>query len=591
MISLAACLGVAVLWARRALWTDAVAFCTPGGQWQAAASTRHGLLVFVSEVPAGREWGGVVRAVTLASDDFEEPYGILFDPTAVRNSLAGFKLAGGTLTIGSQTPAYHAVLVPHWALVVPLAVPPLLWARGRLRRRRWARQGRCRHCGYDLRGSPERCPECGRPVGGAAATVAEKSERSDSNAAEAEETDRGSRLRRGGLKVGIALGVVAIVLGGLAVLNRAGRGVADDGRYVVGVYDAGDLAEPRGLVISKAVDVIERPEDLPDPNLDVWQYPFVIDRRPERLRGLASGADVLPASDAVGGPPKVKVGKGYTSARHWTSGVLGDQIVLVSPAAVHADYARLLGALRAPAGAAFLTVLAGEAAPAATPGVQDAEAKLAEILPEVWLDGVTLEAAFEQIRNTARANIVVDWAALDGCGVDRSAPVKLRLWDLPLSRVLAVLLAAVEPRDMPLGFRAGDGVIRVTTADALANSGVTMRIYDVRPLIEHAIAVKRALAASTGASTADQPILGGQGGGRSQTSDPEEDGEHYSFDEEMENLATYIRETVDPDSWRDNGGSTGMMREWAGRLIVQHTPEGHRRVEAALKLLSDSAKK
>jgi hypothetical protein len=55
---------------------------------------------------------------------------------------------------------------PHWFLVLLLAVPPALaalgWQRRRRQRRRLGPDARpCPICGYDLRATPGRCPECG----------------------------------------------------------------------------------------------------------------------------------------------------------------------------------------------------------------------------------------------------------------------------------------------------------------------------------------------------------------------------------------------------------------------------------------------
>ncbi len=55
---------------------------------------------------------------------------------------------------------------PHWFLVLLLAVPPTLsavgWQRRRHRRRLLGPDARpCPTCGYDLRATPTRCPECG----------------------------------------------------------------------------------------------------------------------------------------------------------------------------------------------------------------------------------------------------------------------------------------------------------------------------------------------------------------------------------------------------------------------------------------------
>jgi hypothetical protein len=53
------------------------------------------------------------------------------------------------------------VAIPYWFIVLLTAIPPALWFRAaRARRRRRAAQ-QCITCGYDLRATPDRCPECG----------------------------------------------------------------------------------------------------------------------------------------------------------------------------------------------------------------------------------------------------------------------------------------------------------------------------------------------------------------------------------------------------------------------------------------------
>jgi hypothetical protein len=76
---------------------------------------------------------------------------------------AGFGL--GRLNSGTNTSnelSGTAVILPIWSIVFAIALLPIatlwLWVR---RRRLLRSIGRCAKCGYDLRATPWRCPECG----------------------------------------------------------------------------------------------------------------------------------------------------------------------------------------------------------------------------------------------------------------------------------------------------------------------------------------------------------------------------------------------------------------------------------------------
>jgi len=53
------------------------------------------------------------------------------------------------------------VATPYWAIIALSLLLPTGWAALHLWKRKRHPEGHCRKCGYDLRATPDRCPECG----------------------------------------------------------------------------------------------------------------------------------------------------------------------------------------------------------------------------------------------------------------------------------------------------------------------------------------------------------------------------------------------------------------------------------------------
>jgi hypothetical protein len=72
----------------------------------------------------------------------------------------GVEVFAARHTAGS--PVQYRVLTMPFAYVAMLAaLLPAVWLSRRWASRRRGRAGLCAQCGYDLRATPDRCPECG----------------------------------------------------------------------------------------------------------------------------------------------------------------------------------------------------------------------------------------------------------------------------------------------------------------------------------------------------------------------------------------------------------------------------------------------
>ena len=156
-LSLLLCIAAALLWVRSYQWMDALWRWSPPGAVRAAYSD-HGRLYLVTASGlrhSNRGWQREARDVS----DRPSIWARDADGANYSYSLLGFGYINADRIEGIAD-RLRLVTVPHWFLVLAFATPATRLT-GALRRRRHARAGRCVRCGYDLRATPDRCPECG----------------------------------------------------------------------------------------------------------------------------------------------------------------------------------------------------------------------------------------------------------------------------------------------------------------------------------------------------------------------------------------------------------------------------------------------
>ena len=230
-------------------------------------------------------------------------------------------------------------------------------------------------------------------------------------------------------------------------------------------------------------------------------------------------------------------------------------------------------------------------------------AVLDRTLPEVAFDAVAFGDVIDFLRDVSTANLFVNWKSLEAAGIDRTTPVTARLHNVKFSKALNVILDSVGGGQTKLGYTIDEGVITISTQDDLSKN-VVVRVYDIRDLIINVPDFTDAPQFSLDASQNQQGGGGGGGGGgaggggggqianqlfanANQQNQLNRD-QGPSRQDLVDAITKLIEDTVATDTWKDNGGSVGAVRELEGQLIVTQTPENHRQLFNLLEQLRET---
>jgi type II secretory pathway component GspD/PulD (secretin)/tetratricopeptide (TPR) repeat protein len=237
-------------------------------------------------------------------------------------------------------------------------------------------------------------------------------------------------------------------------------------------------------------------------------------------------------------------------------------------------------------------------------GEQQALAQLDRQLPALQFDAVGFSDVIDFLRDVSGANIFVNWKSLEAAGIDRNTPVSASLRNVKFSKALNVILDSVGGGQTKLGYTIDEGVITISTADDLSKN-VVVRVYDIRDLIvnipDFTNAPQFSLDASQnqgggGGGGSGQLGQGGSGGGLNVTNSlfagggqqlNQQRNQGPTRQDLVDAITKLIEDTVATDTWKDNGGSVGALRELEGQLIVTQTPENHRQLINLLEQLRE----
>jgi hypothetical protein len=196
----------------------------------------------------------------------------------------------------------------------------------------------------------------------------------------------------------------------------------------------------------------------------------------------------------------------------------------------------------------------------AAPPLPFETAPLERTIDHIEFNNATAREAIEQLAGKLNAILNADWPAIEAASDKTDRRVTLSLQHVSGEGAMQLLLHAAGIDASKIEFTENEeGQLVVGDATKL-DAVVRTRIYDIRGLIALLTTIDR--------------------------NDPRPAIEQItSSGEAVDCIIKLIQDSVLSESWRDNGGTTGSIREFSGMLVISHNEVAHRQIAVLLDRL------
>ena len=211
-------------------------------------------------------------------------------------------------------------------------------------------------------------------------------------------------------------------------------------------------------------------------------------------------------------------------------------------------------------------------------------------IARVDMQEMPAQEAAQWISDTAGFNLQIDWSRLEQEGFDPQQPITIQAQNISAARLLSLFGQQLSVGE-PMIWEANNWYVELMSKE-MANERAVVKVYPIGDLLQEIpdfsdVAPRLNLQQQNssnqelslrsggrgggqgGQGGGQQGPFGGGGQGNQGRGQQGQQQQQQNREERAQELVDLIQETIEPDIWRENGGTVGSIRYYNDSLIIR----------------------